>query len=215
MKRIKDDFPRLLLPYVPLAGKLVLEVGCGDGRYSQRIADECEWLNAIDPSNTKLEIARSKGIFDGTFEQGVAENLQFSDGQFDVVIFTLSFHHIPVEVMHQAINEAVRVVGKDGHIVFLEPGVRGSFFEAEIRFRICDGDERRAKEEAQKAINNHERLTVVTEFEDEVVLRFEGYRDFIATMLPKRNFGAIPRFLHGYDYVLLAERFITICKPNK
>jgi SAM-dependent methyltransferase len=214
MKRIQDGFPQLLLPMVSLKGKLVLEIGCGNGRYSEKIAPECGLLNAIDPSEMMLEIARSKGIRSCVFDQGGAESLEFEDELFDVVIFTLSLHHVPPQLMCRAIEEALRVVKKTGHVIFLEPGMEGSFFDAEIMFNACDGDERREKLAARQAILKHRGLAVVGELHDEVIVQFSSYGDFIASMLPKRRFGIIGRFLHKHNYKLRASRTTLVCKPE-
>ncbi len=49
---------------------------------------------------------------------GKAEHLGFPNGQFDMVLFTLSLHHVPIEEMHNAINEVIRVTKKGGILYF-------------------------------------------------------------------------------------------------
>jgi ubiquinone/menaquinone biosynthesis C-methylase UbiE len=85
--------------------------------------------------------------------------LDFQDESFDIVVFTLSLHHVPDLEMITAINEAIRVVKREWlHIVFLEPATDGTFFDAEIMFDACDGDERKEKELAHSAIMSHPHL---------------------------------------------------------
>jgi 2-polyprenyl-3-methyl-5-hydroxy-6-metoxy-1,4-benzoquinol methylase len=42
----------------PLAGKTVLEIGCGDGRLTWRYAAESAHVTAIDPNPDKIAAAR-------------------------------------------------------------------------------------------------------------------------------------------------------------
>jgi len=43
---------------------------------------------------------------------GEAQRLDYMDSFFDMVIFSLSFHHIPKQDMETSIQEAIRVVKK-------------------------------------------------------------------------------------------------------
>ena len=54
--------------------------------------------------------------------------------------------------MTRAIDEALRVTQAEGPTIFIEPGIRGSFFEADSRFLCVDGDERPGKAAAYAAI---------------------------------------------------------------
>lgn len=113
--------------------------------------------------------------------------------------------------MTKAIDEAIRVT-KSGHIVFLEPTEKGKFFDAEIQFDACDGNERIEKRVAQQAISDHPRLQKIEEFYDETILTFESVDDFIASMQPKRKLDAIEGFLTENNFSLNAERIIGIYK---
>jgi ubiquinone/menaquinone biosynthesis C-methylase UbiE len=214
MKRIRDYFLRKLNATAPLQGK-VLEVGCGDGRLSLNLAPRCKILTGIDPDRTKIEQARIRGIRNAAFLQMRAESIVFSSKWFDAVVFGLSLHHVPVPLMHKAINEAIRVTKFGGYIVFLEPAFKGSFFEAEIFFDACDGDERAAKHAAHQAIIAHPGLEGFGHFFDETVFQFDGVGDFIKEMKPKQNLDKLEEFLKKRAFRLNAERRIDIYRPRK
>ncbi len=110
MERIQDGFLEKLNQQIPLMGLSVLEIGCGNGSRSLGIATRSQTLTAIDPDLSKIEEARKLGIANATFEQGFAQSLVFKNTSFNVVIFTLSFHHVPKDQMNRAIDEAIRVV---------------------------------------------------------------------------------------------------------
>ncbi|MBI4457849.1 class I SAM-dependent methyltransferase [Candidatus Uhrbacteria bacterium] len=199
---------------VDFTGTKVLEVGCGTGVRSVQIAQKCAHLAAVEPDATLL--AQARGINDAeniTYLPGSAEALPFDDGSFDIVFFTLSFHHVPEAGMSKAIDEAARVVRRDGHIIFFEPAFQGSFFESEIAFDACDGDERKRKAAAYACMLGHRRLREIAELHDETIFSFESATDFIESMSPKK--GAEEEwetFLRLRHFTLDAQRRINIFK---
>lgn len=97
----------------------VLEIGCGDGRISSKLAKSTKSLIAIDPDADSLALARKRapGV---NFRTGSGENLAFPDNTFDLVLFTLSLHH---QNSAKALAEAARVALPDGAIMVIEPAV--------------------------------------------------------------------------------------------
>ena len=51
---------RALLAMVDLAGRHVLEIGCGDGRFTWRYADKAGRVTAIEPSAAQFALARDQ-----------------------------------------------------------------------------------------------------------------------------------------------------------
>lgn len=213
MQRIRDEFLEKLGKRISLHEKEILEIGCGSGAYTARIASQCRFVTGIDPDSFAIQQAWEKQIAHAKFQVGGAEQLNFSDHSFDIVIFTLSFHHILATQMKQALDEALRVVKKNGYIVFLEPAEQGSFFDAEILFDTCDGDERAEKRRAQEMIHSYAHFTVMSEFEDETIFYFNSDDDFISSMAPKKNLDDIKTFLNDRNHTLSAMRRISICEP--
>lgn len=209
----REKFMQVIDPVVPLMGCSVLEIGCGNGARSPQIARRCRLLTGIDPDREAVRMATGRKISNASFEIGRAEELRFSAERFDVVIFTSSFHHVPTSLMAQAIEEAVDTCKRDGHIVFYEPKMHGSFYEAEVHFGACDGDEREAKRAAREAIHNHPRLQIVEELADETLYRFRSISDFVRATHPSRNLSDVGTFLNDHGGILLAPRAITICRP--
>jgi len=106
-----------LVEYVEPDGMDMLEVGCGDGTVTALVADWAQSYVAIDTDPDKLVEAevRVPGV---AFLQGDGEALDFPDESFDVVLFTLSLHHMQADV---ALLEARRVLRPGGRVVVLEP----------------------------------------------------------------------------------------------
>lgn len=218
MHRTQDTFIDVLQKFVPLADKMVLEIGCGTGYYSEQIARRCRYLMGIDPDSQKLEIAGCLDIPNAQFLPRSAQSTGFSKGQFDAAIFTLSLHHVPVTLMRQALDEAVRVTNPAGRIVVLEPTTKGSFFDAEIQFGAYDGDERPAKAAAQKALASHPKLQELVGLRGETVFKLDDLEDFMRSMAPReygrrfKNVDLIPAFLQTHNYTLKAMRSLVVYK---
>lgn len=216
MQRLKEEFLNKLDSFIPLTGKHILEIGCGNGSRSVTIAERCEKLTAVEPDVSLVESAiqemARKNI---NYLQAKAESLPFEDNLFDLCIFTLSLHHVPKDRMAVAIDEAVRVVKKHGYIVFLEPGMKGSFFETEIQFGASDGDERKEKAYAYFSMLNHASIVELCEMQDETIFEFHSAEEFILNMHPNKNLDALDSFLKDKNYILNAERRINIFRPKK
>ncbi len=214
MERIQDGFLEKLYQQIPLEWLSVLEIGCGNGYRSVEIATRSKALTAIDPDISKIEEARKRDVANALFEQGFAQSLVFKNGTFDMVIFTLSFHHVPKEQMGKAIDEAIRIVGPSWYIVFFEPTEQGTFFDAEIQFDACDGDERLEKKNAYDAMMNHSGMKHLIEFHDETLLKFDSGKDFIENFTPKKDIEDILEFLEQNSFLLNAHRRINIFQPK-
>ena len=216
MKRTKEKFVPTLNGIVPLAGKRVLEVGCGIGHYTSHLAPLCREVVAIDPNDVAIAAAKkSLQAPHVAFRVLSAERISSLKEVFDVVIFTLSLHHIPEELMTRAIDEAIQVTRREGHIVFLEPAQEGTFFEAELAYQACDGDERAAKTRAYDAMLSHQRLIPLAECEDQTEFRWDSMDDFLETMRPRANLTELEPFLSSHDFKLVAKRRINIFRVRK
>jgi ubiquinone/menaquinone biosynthesis C-methylase UbiE len=106
-----------ILEYSELSDKSVLEVGCGNGRVTEWIQKIPRKLIAIDPDKKGIESAR-QNIRNLDFKIMSGENLDFDDEIFDIVLFTFSLHH---QNSAKALDEAYRVLKKNGRAVIVEP----------------------------------------------------------------------------------------------
>lgn len=214
MMRSKEQFATILNDHVRLADKRLLEIGCGAGHYTRQLAPLCSAIIATDPDSAAIDRARATlAMPNVTYRAMAAEDLAgLKDDAFQVVVFTLSLHHVPHASMRRAIDEALHVVDPDGSIVFLEPDREGSLFEAELEFLAGDGDEREAKVWAYRAMHDHPRLVNVAEVSDRTEFSWDSLEDFMSTMRPRTNLSRLEPFLREHRYVLTAMRRINIFK---
>ena len=82
----------LLLEMAPeLRGARVLEVGCGDGRLTKLYAHLASGVLAIDPSERRIEAARSASVAQSVrFRRAGIEDVRRSAVAFDVGILAWS-----------------------------------------------------------------------------------------------------------------------------
>ncbi|SCY44076.1 class I SAM-dependent methyltransferase [Desulfoluna spongiiphila] len=106
-----------ILAFMDLAGKDILEIGCGDGRLTEWLARETTALTAIDPDEKRVALARRK-VQGAEVAVGSGEALGFQDASFDIILFSLSLHH---QDSRLALKEAWRVLRDGGSLLVLEP----------------------------------------------------------------------------------------------
>lgn len=97
----------LLKVWAPVGRQRVLQVGCGTGFFLEWLASMGHSVTGIDPSQLSIELARKRlgGIVG--LHHGFAEDLPFSDNEFDTVALVTCLEF--VENPRKAISEALRV----------------------------------------------------------------------------------------------------------
>ena len=202
MIRHEETFIQKIESYC--CGKDVLEIGCGDGVRLREVTRSSKSWIGIDLDPTAIQQANEGNVSVNTeFLEGSAANLTWPESTFDVAMFTLSLHHMDFDIMPAAIDEAIRVLRPGGTVIFLEPMPVGTFFEAEMHFGCCDGDERRELAYANFTMLNSERLTEVDEFIDRVSVAYDSFDDFTSHVPTKEGTRAqLEQFLSEVDFTL-------------
>lgn len=104
-----------MLKRLKLKGKVILDAGCGTGRYLNFLHPyKPRILAGIDLSPAMIERAQKK-ITENTFvrlEVASIDNIPFKSGFFDVVICTLALDHL--ENLRRGVDELSRVLKRNG-----------------------------------------------------------------------------------------------------
>ncbi|TIP03010.1 MAG: class I SAM-dependent methyltransferase [Mesorhizobium sp.] len=105
----RQELVDIVLGYVSTAAASILEVGCGTGLIYQKLMGhlpaDASYMG-VDSSSKMLDIAR-RGFPEGQFLFGDGYELDFNDGEFDVVLCFEVLGHIPE--IEQFIAELLRV----------------------------------------------------------------------------------------------------------
>jgi ubiquinone/menaquinone biosynthesis C-methylase UbiE len=114
---------RLVLEYlVPLSGKRVLEVACGRGGFTDRVASMGAVIFGADFSEKALEIARARAFRNSRtarFTQADAQKLPYADESFDVVVSCETIEHVLDPL--SAVGEMARVCRIGGLLYLTTP----------------------------------------------------------------------------------------------
>lgn len=94
------------------AGERILDLGCGDGQLTQRIAETDAQVTGVDASPEMVAAARARGI---AAEVGAAERLPHDKGAFDAVFSNAALHW--VRDQDAMLSEVKRVLRPGGRFV--------------------------------------------------------------------------------------------------
>lgn len=136
-----------------LDGKRIVELGCGRADITRIIA-----TGGTDRQVVALEVdqvqhainARITDLPNVAFRLAGAEAIPEPDASADVVFMFKSLHHVPRELMGDALDEIARVLRPGGYAYFSEPVYAGEFNEILRLFH----DEEQVREAAFAALEH-------------------------------------------------------------
>ncbi len=102
------------------AGKSVLEIACGTGWWTERIARVAKSVLATDVNESVIDIARQKNL-PGNVELQVADMFEFAPAErFDAVFCGFIWSHILLQDLHRFIERIGKFIKPGGPIVFID-----------------------------------------------------------------------------------------------
>ena len=190
----------VLADLVPLDGREVVDVGCGNGALMRALA--ARGASVVGVEVTAEAVARAgEGCV-----LGRADALPLPDASVDACVLMRSLHHVPAEAMPRAFTECARVLRPGGAMYVAEPVAAGEYFEL---VALVD-DERAVRAQAQAAIAATDALRRERTVEYEVPLRlgdFAAFRERVVSADPARadRFAALEAELRARFAALTAE----------
>jgi ubiquinone/menaquinone biosynthesis C-methylase UbiE len=115
-----------------LDGKHILELGCGSAMITRDIAEKGENRRITALEVDEIAHADNLQITDlpnVDFMLAGAEDIPLDDETVDVAFMFKSLHHVPVDMMDQAMREIRRVLKPGGKLYVSEPVFAGDFNE--------------------------------------------------------------------------------------
>jgi SAM-dependent methyltransferase len=106
----------------PAPSERWLDVACGPGIVSRRLAQHAGAVHGVDMTAAMIEVARREaataGLANTTFELGDATALECPDAGFDGAVARFAIHHVAVP--GRLLEELARVVRPGGRIVLAD-----------------------------------------------------------------------------------------------
>jgi ubiquinone/menaquinone biosynthesis C-methylase UbiE len=126
-------------------GEFILDLGCGDGQLTQRVASTGAHVLGVDASAEMVTAARERGV---EAEQATAENLPFHNATFDAVFSNAALHWVRDQ---DAMMAQVHRVLKPGGRFVAEMGGHGNI--AAIRVELLAVLERHGFGDREDGVN--------------------------------------------------------------
>ena len=117
----------------PAPGLRWLDVGCGNGAFTELIVERCApaAVDGIDPSEGQLAFARTRPTLgNARFRQGDAMAQPFPDGTFDAAVMPLVIFFVPDPA--RGVGEMARVVSAGGTVSAYAWDLPGGGFPYEV-----------------------------------------------------------------------------------
>jgi ubiquinone/menaquinone biosynthesis C-methylase UbiE len=163
-----------------LDGMDILELGCGTADLTRQIATHGNGRRITATEVDCIQHEKNLLIDDlpnVTFVLAGSEAIPSEDETFDIVFMFKSLHHVPLELMEQALNEVHRVLRPGGLAYISEPVFHGDFNDILRLFH----DEEAVREAAFNTIKNAADKNLFTLQEEvffNVPLLFEDFDQF-------------------------------------
>ncbi len=183
-----DKNVEVLRRQLDLAGKRVVDIGCGSMTFSKILDAEGASVLAIDPDQRQAEINRTATPEQGSsivFMEAGADSIPATDHSQDGVFFSYSLHHIDAGIYDEVFKEVERVLNKKGFVYVIEP-IAGPLNDVMKLFH----DEETERAAAWKALDKFSgRFDQISAFEYHSIVEFESW-DAFANNYGNRSFNS-------------------------
>jgi SAM-dependent methyltransferase len=181
---IIDDELELLASLLPLAGRRLVELGCGNARLARALLErypsaELTGLEVDPRQHAKNQAAPQDRLH---FVQAGAEAIPAPDASFDGAIMLKSLHHVPLPLMARALGEIARVLVPGGWLYVSEPVYDGALNEIARLFND-EGEVRAAAQRALDEAIDSGRWEPAAERRFATTARFADFDDFEQRMM--------------------------------
>ncbi len=184
MKLISDNITQTLeeiylVETINLDNKTILELGCGNASMTKQIAQNglnrriiaCEVDKIQHEKNLLLNIPNIE------FKLCGAQKIDLEDESVDVIYMFKSFHHIPLELMNDALDEILRVLKPNALAYISEPLFKGEQNELIAMFHNEEKVRQNAFNHIKNAVEN-EKFKLFRELFFQTEITYKNFEDF-------------------------------------
>ena len=108
-----DHYHNFLLRHLPANCERALEIGCGKGEFSRRLAARSEHVTALDLSPEMIRLARAASASFSNLDFELADVMQreLSPESFDCIASIATLHHLPLREIFLKMKAALKPGG--------------------------------------------------------------------------------------------------------
>lgn len=211
-ERLVDEVD-LLQRLVPLERARLIDIGCGKAELSRKLLER-----GLVRSVMALEVDERQHVGNVSaahpenlhFALAGAERIPFADESFDVAIMLKSLHHVPIDLLDQALAEIRRVLVPGGFLYVSEPVYAGDFNDI-VRLFHDEGIVRAAAYDAIKRATASGIFELIEEVVFETGIHFGRYRDFVERIVKTAHANApLPEAIDSE----VRQRFEALMSPH-
>ena len=166
-----DEMTDRLLEYLPPSAASILELGCGTGNLTLKLAAKYPEakLTLVDAAPEMLEIAKTRlGARPADFVAATFESMSFDSASFDLVASTISLHHVrDKSPLYRALRRMIRAGGTFRFADQMAGGTKGNHAINWTRWlEFCRAPGHCSEEEIQSLLDHaeaHDHYTTVAE----------------------------------------------------
>jgi SAM-dependent methyltransferase len=116
IKNAGDQYFDIVTEEICNSSSVVLDMGCGTGRWSKYLANRVKFIEAIDPSKAVLSASHlTKDLKNVRVTQAGVDSIPFADESFDFAMGVGVYHHIPDT--QKAVRDTVKKIKKGGYLL--------------------------------------------------------------------------------------------------
>lgn len=102
---------------IPLAGRTVLDCGCGFGFYGSMLAGRGAFVDGVDREDECLAAAANRMPLYRNLYKSRIENIDQRIGSYDVILMRYVLHHIPLAKRVEALRNLMGHIADSGHLL--------------------------------------------------------------------------------------------------
>lgn len=138
IEKIGDEYFDIVDDSILHKQSIVLDLGCGSGRWSKYIASRVQFIEAVDPSKAVISAAMSlKNVNNIRVTQASVDNIPFNNNSFDFAMSLGVLHHIPdTRRALQSIVEKTKIGGYVLLYLYYNLDNRGFFYKLLFKLSV-------------------------------------------------------------------------------
>ena len=175
-------------------GKIILDVGCGNGRFSDFFSENCKKYIGIDIDENQINMNNKNNDKENVEYETVNIINYHPKEKFDIIFLSLAFHEIDIEEQGLALKNMLGLLKKDGIIIIFDPELKEDSFQGlwniayrSLNFYEHDYSVKHSKEVIEKAIREH-LCRVVKKDYIEIPFEFNDYNEILEMFINDDEF---------------------------